>query len=184
VYAQDDQRGTIFSNQQVVDAQGVCTVPFIVYSNRSAPVEYELNVQYDQAGTNVIARRDAKQSFTGSSNNSVLTIHTSVRRKVAASLALFGAIALVCVTIIGALLFFRGVYPRLIDGGRGIDLGRALCWSGVLFIFLLALGVLYWWLLPYVLGMWVFLALLFIIWLVHFLVTVLPRRSQRKGKES
>jgi hypothetical protein len=76
----------------------------------------------------------------------------------------------------GFLLFFRGMYPRWLANGKSIDLSRALCWSGTLLICLFALGLIYWWLLPRIFGLWIFFALLFVIWLAHLAVSVSARR--------
>jgi hypothetical protein len=77
----------------------------------------------------------------------------------------------------GALLFFRGVYKSLLAGGRSIDLSRALCWSGVLVISLVALGLAYWLILPKILNLYIFLGFLFAIWFLHMLFIVLPKRT-------
>lgn len=167
----------VFSTQQHVGTEGFSEVPVVVYSNRpDQPIDYELLVLYKEPNRNVLFSADVHKSMTNSDDGKVFTLHTNVRKQVELSSLLVGLIGWLGVTIMGFLLFFRGMYPRWLANGKSIDLSRALCWSGTLLICLFALGLVYWWLLPRILGLWMFFILLFVIWLAHLAVSVGAQR--------
>jgi hypothetical protein len=172
-YSLGDDRFTVFSTQQHVGPEGFTEVPFIVYSNRAdQPIDYELMVQTKEPNRNVLFAADTHKAMTTGDDGRTLTLHANTRREVAVSSLVIGLIAWLGITVMGFLLFFRGMYRRWLQGGRSIDLSRALCWSGTLFICLFAMGLIYWWLLPRILGLWLFVGLLFAVWLAHLLVSV------------
>jgi len=176
-YAQSDDRFTEFSTKQHVGPEGFSEVPFIVYSNRAdQPIDYELLVLYKEPNRNVLFSGETHRSVTSGDDGRQVTLHANVRKEVAVSSLAIGLIAWIGITVMGFLLFFRGMYRRWLEKGKSIELSRALCWSGTLFICLFAMGLIYWWLLPRILGLWLFVGLLFAIWLAHLLVSVGMRR--------
>ncbi len=176
-YTQDDSGFPVFSNAQHVNAEGLAEVPIIVYANRTEPIDYDLSALYKEANRNVLFAADRKHAYSLQDTGAIQNLRANVRRQVPTSEFLIALIAWIGISIMGLLLFFRGVYPRLLDGRRSIDLSRALCWSGALFVCLLALGLVYWWVLPHIFSVWMFLILLAVIWLAHLLMTVIPRRA-------
>ncbi len=178
-YNLGDDRFTVFSTQQHVGPEGFAEVPFIVYSNRAdQPIDYELLVQYKEPNRNVLFASDSHKAMTTGDDGRVITLHANVRKEVAVSNLVIGLIAWLGITVMGFLLFFRGMYRRWLQNGKSIELSRALCWSGTLFICLFAMGLIYWWLLPRILGLWLFVGLLFAVWLAHLLVSVgMQRRT-------
>jgi|CZKS01.1.fsa_nt_gi hypothetical protein len=176
-YTLSEQMFPVFSTQQHVGPEGFCEVPFIVYSNRQdQPIDYEMLVLYKEPNRNVLFSADTHRSVTNTDDGKGFTLHTNVRKQVELSSLIVALIAWFGVTVMGFLLFFRGMYPRWLANGKSIDLSRALCWSGTLLICLFALGLIYWWLLPRIFGLWIFFALLFVIWLAHLAVSVSARR--------
>jgi hypothetical protein len=163
----------IFSINQHVSPEGYAEVPFIVYSNRAdQPIDYVLLVQYKEPNRNVLFASERHKAMTTGDDNRVMTLHSDVRKEVAVSNLLIALIGWIGITVMGFLLFFRGMYRHWLQNGKSIELSRALCWSGTLFVCLLSLGLLYWYLLPRYLGLWLIVGLLFAIWLAHLLVSV------------
>jgi hypothetical protein len=175
-YSTDDPKFTYFS-QQLSDSHGMVEVPIIVYDNRPDPIDYELGASYGTDKGNKVTERDQRQSFTSSDNGVTRTIRLDVVAERPALNYLIGLAAWVIATIMGALLFFRAIYQSLLSSGRPIDLSRALCWSGALLVSLTALGFVYYFLLPQVLNFYVFFGFLFVIWFLHLLFTVMPKRA-------
>lgn len=175
-YVPGEQMFPIFSTQQQVGPEGFCEVPFIVYSNRPDAIDYELSGLYKQPNREVLVSADTHQSFTNGDDNRLIILHTNVHKQLVLSSLLVALAGWIGVTIMGALLFFRAIYPLCLSKGIAVDLGRALCWSGALLICLFSLGLLYWWLLPHIIGLWIFFVLLFAIWLLHLLFSMLAER--------
>lgn len=167
----------IFSTQQQVGPEGFCEVAFIVYSNRSDAIDYELSGLYKQPNREVLVSADTHQSFTNGDDNRLIILHASVRRELLLSSFLIALGAWIGITIMGFLLFFRGIYPFWLNRGWAIDRSRALCWNGVLLVCLGTLAVAYWWLLPHVIGLWLFFSLLLAIWLLHLIISMLSGRQ-------
>ncbi len=176
-YSQDDSSYPVFSNQQHVNADGIAEVPFIVYANRTDPIDYDLSILYKEANRNVVFASDRKRPVTIQDAGMTQTLRANVRRQVPVPEFLLAISAWIGITVMGCLLFFRGVYRRLLEGRKAVELSRALCWSGALFICLFALGLVYWWVLPHIFSVWMFMIFLAVIWLAHLLVTVMSRRT-------
>jgi hypothetical protein len=175
-YTLGEQMSPIFSTQQQVGTEGFCEVPFIVYSNRSDAIDYELDGLYKQPNKQVLVSADIHQSFTNGDDNRLIILHANVRREFMISSLLVALAAFLGVTLMGFLLFFRGVYPFLLSRGWSIDASRAVCWAGTSLICLAALMGFYWWLLPHYINVWVVLAFLLAIWILHVLVSMLTHR--------
>ena len=176
-YTVGEQMYPIFSSQQHVGPEGFAEVPFVVYSNRAdQPIDYDVMVLYKDPNRDVLFASDKHRPETNSDDGRVVTLHTNVRKELAASSLLISLVAWLGITVMGFLLFFRGMYRRWLDGGKSIELSRALCWSGTLFVCLFALALIYWWMLPHILGLWLFVGLLFAVWLAHLLVSVSMQR--------
>lgn len=176
-YTTGEQMFPIFSIQQHAGAEGFAEVPFIVYSNRpDQPIDYELLVLYKEPNRNVLFAGDTHRALTSGDDGRAVTLHANVRREVAVSSLVVSIVAWLGITVMGFLLFFRGMYRRWLQNGKSVELSRALCWNGTLFVCLFAMGLIYWWLLPRFLGLWLFVGLLFGIWLAHLLVSVGMRR--------
>lgn len=175
-YTVGEQMFPIFSTQQQVGPEGFCEVPFIVYSNRNDAIDYDLDGLYKEPNRQILVSIDAHQSFTNGDDNRLIILHTNVRRQLALSSLLVALAAWIGATIMGFLLFFRGMYRYWLARGRSVDQSRALCWSGTLLIWLLSLGLVYWWLLPHIIGLWIFFSLLFVIWLLHLIISVLTQK--------
>ncbi|MCW5976552.1 MAG: hypothetical protein KIT09_00670 [Bryobacteraceae bacterium] len=177
VYSLDDPGFIIFSNQQYADEAGMTELPVIVYANRSEPIDYELSSLYGVERTNRVAARDRKAAFTLSDAGSTRELRLDAVGGVPSMNYLIAAGLWLGATIMGGLLFFRGVYRSLLAGGRSIELSRALCWSGFMLITLVALGLAYWLFLPHIVNLYVLTVFLFAIWFLHLLFTVLPKRA-------
>lgn len=175
-YSLDEQR-YIFFSQQLSDAHGMVEVPFIVYENRTDPIDYEINASYGTDKGNKVTDHDQRQAFTSEDNGKARTVRLDVIAERPALNYVIGFVAWLFATAMGALLFFRAIYQSLLASGKPIDLSRALCWSGALLVSLTALGLVYWFLLPQILNLYVFFGFLFIIWFLHLLFTVMPKRG-------
>jgi hypothetical protein len=176
-YSQDDADFIIFSNQQYADDAGIAELPVIVYANRPDPIDYELNSLYGSERMNRVASGDRRAAFTASDAGNTRELRLDAVGRVPTMNYLMAAGLWLGATIMGGLLFFRGVYRSLLSGGRSIELSRALCWSGSLLITLIAMALAYWFFLPHILNLYVVLGFLFVIWFLHLLFTVVPKRA-------
>ena len=175
-YSLDDSDFIIFSNQQYADDAGIVDLPVIVYSNRPDPIDYELNSLYGSERANRLQPGNRRAAFTASDAGSTRELRLDAVGGVPSLNYILAAGLWLGATIMGGLLFFRGVYRSLLSSGRSIERSRALCWSGSLLIALIALGLVYWLFLPHVLNLYVVIGFLFVIWFLHLLFTVIPKR--------
>ena len=177
-YALGQPSYPVFSNQQHTGPEGRCQIPFIVYSNRSnQPIDYEMMALYNEPNRNILFSNDRHQSLTNADDGRVITIHANVRRQLPVSLVLIALVCWIGGTIMGFLLFFRGLYRYWLNKGRPVEFSRALCYSGTLFISLLTLGLVYYEFLPHIVGLWLFFGVLFVIWLLHFIIVMVTKRQ-------
>ena len=176
-YSTDDSTYSIFSNEQIANEDGLLEVPFVVYRNRPDPIDYELSCFYDKDRINRLFTNNRKRSISSSDSGTLVTLTVDAVPPVTFPRLLLVIFAWVGATIMGALLFFRGVYKSLLSKGKPIDLSRALCWSGVLLVSLIAAALLYWLLLPKVVNLYIFIGFLFVVWVLHLVFTVLPKRA-------
>lgn len=174
-YMAGEQMFPIFSTQQTTGPDGRCEVPFIVYSNRNDAIDYDLDGLYKEPNHQVLVSGDAHLSLTNGDDKRSIVVHANVRRQLALSILLGALAAWAGITIMGFLLFFRGMYRYWLSNGKPIDLARSLCWSGTILICMVGLGLVYWWMLPHIVGLWLFFSLLFAIWLLHLIVSMLAR---------
>jgi hypothetical protein len=177
IYSVDDATYSLFSNEQTSNADGILEVPFIVFQNRPDQIDYELNAYYGKERTNRIFPKDRKRAFSATDDGAFLSLQIDALPPFTMPRILVAIACWLGATLMGALLFFRGVYKSLLSAGKSIDLSRALCWSGVLLISLIALGCAYWLFLPKIINLYYFFIFLFVIWLLHMLFTVFPKRS-------
>ena len=179
LYSLDDERYTIFSELQTSKSDGLVDLPVIVYANRPDDyIAYQLNCLYGATRTNQVYPDRRKVWYKAADAGKQRTLYLDVVGEVPVTNWLIGTVAWLGATLMGALLFFRGVYPRMLAGGHSIDHSRALCWSGALFVSLAALALFYWLFLPQVINLYLFLGFLLVVWFVHMLVTVVPSHTQ------
>jgi hypothetical protein len=176
IYGTEEQY-PIFSTKQTASDDGFAEVPFIVYANRSDPIDYQLSVAYKGHRKNYLVAQEQARAVSMQDSNATYTLHADVRREVKSTHLIVAIVAWLGVTAMGFLLFMSALYPRWLKAGKPIDLARALCWSGVIFVSLAMLGIVYWWLFPHFINAWVFFGALIAIWLIHLLATVLPQRA-------
>lgn len=177
-YSLGDPGFTIFSNQQHVGPDGYCEVPFIVYSNRAEqPIDYELMALYNQPNRNVLLAADMHKGLTNADDGRTFILHANVRKQFEISSLLVALACWIGGTIMGFLLFFRGLYRYWLSNDKSVELSRALCISGTLFVCLFTLALVYWWLLPHIIGVWVLFGVCLTIWLLHFVVTMTTKRA-------
>jgi hypothetical protein len=176
-YSTDDSTFSVFSSEQISNEEGALEVPFVVYKNRPDSIDYELACFYQNDRINRLYPHGRKRAISYSDAGSLVTLTVDALPPLTLPRLLLVIAAWLGATIMGALLFFRGVYRSLLAQGRPIDLSRALCWSGLLFVSLTAMALLYWLSLPKILNLYVFIAFLLVIWLLHLVFTVLPKRT-------
>jgi len=175
-YSVDDPGHTIFSSEQTSNADGLLELPVIVYQNRPDPIDYELIVFYGKERSNRVYPKDQKRAFSSADAGATVTLQVNAVQPLTFPRLLMALLCWLGATVMGALLFFRGVYRSLLASGKSIDLSRALCWSGVLLVSLLSLGLAYWLFLPKLMNLYIFLGFLLAIWFLHLLFAVLPKR--------
>lgn len=176
-YSADNPEYTIFSSEQISGEDGLLEVPFVVYKDKPDPIDYELSCLYGKERSNRLLVKNQKQAISSADGGTLITLTIDALAPLPVSRLLIVILVWVGASIMGALLFFRGVYRALLSEGKPIDLSRALCWSGVLLISLTAMALLYWLLLPKVVNLYIFMAFLFAVWLLHLIFTVLPKRA-------
>jgi hypothetical protein len=179
-YIVGEQNSPIFSTQQQTGPDGVCEVPFIVYSNRTDPIDYELGGLYKQPNRDILVRADGHQSFTNGDDNRLIVLHANIRRDITPSIWLMSLACWLGASTMGFLLFYKGFYRYWLSKGKTVEHSRALCTTGTIFVSLLAMGTLYWWLLPHYVSLWLFFGMLFVIWLFFLIISILTQK--RRGQ--
>jgi hypothetical protein len=168
-YDAGDRNFRLHKGDQTTNSQGLCEVPFIVYANRTDPIDYELSVAYGNSQANQLSDREAKLPVYPQDDGKTIWLHARVHRILKWPQYLAAAGILVASLAVGWILFFQLWYPVMLHS-QSIPRARALVWLSTLLLLLAAFAFDYWMYLPLVVAPLQLFVFLFALWLVGFLV--------------